>query len=119
MEGFWLSNKILASWPISILVALYVNYLKLDKSGIATVMAVPVICSLLIALYFILKTVPLSPDNITKLSLGLGYMLGCFAGYFASVHSVWMYPTAILAICLAIVAGFGVVKNVLRSREAS
>jgi hypothetical protein len=54
-------------------------------------------------------------DNITNLSLGLGYMLGCFAGYFASVHSVWMYPTAILAICLTIVAGFGVVKNVLRT----
>jgi hypothetical protein len=58
-------------------------------------------------------------DNITNLSLGLGYMLGCFAGYFASVHSVWMYPTAILAICLAIVAGFGVVKNVLRSKKAT
>ncbi len=84
-SGTWISrirriisrNKILASWPISVLAALYVNYLKLDKSDMTTVMAVPVICSLLIALYFILKTVPLSPDRpklcVTSLALSSGH----------------------------------------------
>jgi len=106
------SHKILASWPISILVALYVNYLKLDKSGIATVMVVPVICSLLIALYFILKTVPLSPDkqrryfkNPVTLSILFipFFMFGLFlVDYLKAHNSTFFVPVGVVFICLAL-----------------